>query len=213
MLMRNMHVILGRTLGRGLTLSTKVPQKPTWSMDSLSHTCEESSIEPAMVEHLERLSLVAFATAEGVERLKQAVKFAELLQSVDTTGVEPLESLFEEGFAPLRDDHVTQASTEKILANASKSKEEYFVAPPDMINKQGHWDATSLPVGPSKTRDSNKRPLVDFSPPAPLKFFGSSDHSFNLRKSQQGSFAPPPYRPNSQGEVTLWITVCPISLA
>uniref|UniRef100_UPI00358EE418 uncharacterized protein n=1 Tax=Myxine glutinosa TaxID=7769 RepID=UPI00358EE418 len=101
-------------------------------------------------------------------------------------------------------ENVTVSRIEKLVASSlAQSSNEGRVkdrkATSDMINKQGHWDATSLPVEPSKTRDSNKRPLVDFSPPAPLKYFCSSDHSFNLRKSQQGSFAPLPYRPNSQG--------------
>ena len=50
-----------------------------------------------LVSHLERLALVDFDNIAAVDRLKQAVLIAEILQEVDTTNVEPLESLTENG--------------------------------------------------------------------------------------------------------------------
>ena len=47
---------------------------------------EEEEVATAMVNHLERLSLVDFADLKGVARLGEAVKLAGAVVDVDTTG-------------------------------------------------------------------------------------------------------------------------------
>ena len=51
---------------------------------------EEEEVATAMVNHLERLSLVDFADLKGIARLGEAVKLAGAVVEVDTTG--PLRS-------------------------------------------------------------------------------------------------------------------------
>ena len=47
---------------------------------------EEEEVATAMVNHLERLSLVDFADLKGIARLGEAVKLAGAVVDVDTTG-------------------------------------------------------------------------------------------------------------------------------
>ncbi len=54
------------------------------------------SVTPELVEHLENLSLVDFSNTESVQRLEEAIAFAEPLKEVATTGVEPLYSVLED---------------------------------------------------------------------------------------------------------------------
>lgn len=49
-----------------------------------------------VLRHLERLALVDFRDREGVERLRGAVQFAQLLRQVNTEGVEPMDSVLED---------------------------------------------------------------------------------------------------------------------
>ncbi|XP_071619033.1 glutamyl-tRNA(Gln) amidotransferase subunit C, mitochondrial [Heliangelus exortis] len=84
--------------------------------------------------HLEHLALVDFRDAEGVERLRRAIRFADLLQEVNTEGVEPMDSVLEDRCLYLREDDVTEGNcTKELLKNAREKVEEYFVAPPGNI--------------------------------------------------------------------------------
>ena len=51
-----------------------------------------------MIDHLERLSLVMFNNKAGVERLQDAIKFANQLYMVNTDGVEPLDNVLEDRY-------------------------------------------------------------------------------------------------------------------
>uniref|UniRef100_A0A8B9SNP1 Uncharacterized protein n=1 Tax=Anas platyrhynchos TaxID=8839 RepID=A0A8B9SNP1_ANAPL len=53
----------------------------------------------AVLRHLERLALVDFRDREGVERLRGAVQFAQLLRQVNTEGVEPMDSVLEDSWS------------------------------------------------------------------------------------------------------------------
>ena len=57
---------------------------------------QTSDIDVELVSHLERLSLVNFDDSAAVDCLRQAISLAETLQQVDTSGVEPLETLHEQ---------------------------------------------------------------------------------------------------------------------
>uniref|UniRef100_A0A8C2TRE5 Glutamyl-tRNA(Gln) amidotransferase subunit C, mitochondrial n=1 Tax=Coturnix japonica TaxID=93934 RepID=A0A8C2TRE5_COTJA len=87
-----------------------------------------------VLDHLERLALVDFRDADGVERLRDAVRFAERLREVDTEGVQPMDSVLEDRCLYLREDDVTEGNcTAQLLKNATEKVEEYFVAPPGNI--------------------------------------------------------------------------------
>uniref|UniRef100_A0A8C2YCD0 Glutamyl-tRNA(Gln) amidotransferase subunit C, mitochondrial n=1 Tax=Coturnix japonica TaxID=93934 RepID=A0A8C2YCD0_COTJA len=87
-----------------------------------------------VLDHLERLALVDFRDADGVERLRDAVRFAERLREVDTEGVQPMDSVLEDRCLYLREDDVTEGNcTAQLLKNATEKVEEYFVAPPGTI--------------------------------------------------------------------------------
>ena len=51
-----------------------------------------------LVDKLERLALVDFRTKEGLVCLERAIRFADHLNMVDTTGVEPMDSVLEHGY-------------------------------------------------------------------------------------------------------------------
>ncbi|KAI6076351.1 Glutamyl-tRNA(Gln) amidotransferase subunit C, mitochondrial [Aix galericulata] len=87
-----------------------------------------------VLRHLELLALVDFRDREGVERLRGAVLFAQLLRRVNTEGVEPMDSVLEDRSLYLREDDVTEGNcTKELLNNAREKVEEYFVAPPGNI--------------------------------------------------------------------------------
>ncbi|KAM6051578.1 glutamyl-tRNA(Gln) amidotransferase subunit C, mitochondrial [Theristicus caerulescens] len=93
---------------------------------------QEVTVE--VLDHLERLALVDFRDAEGVERLQKAIGFADQLHEVNTDGVEPMDSVLEDRCLYLREDDVTEGNcTNELLKNAREKVEEYFVAPPGNI--------------------------------------------------------------------------------
>ncbi|GCB78986.1 glutamyl-tRNA(Gln) amidotransferase subunit C, mitochondrial isoform X1 [Scyliorhinus torazame] len=110
---------------------SKVPQSPSWQPVEVGELPEVSM---EMIDHLERLALVDFRNQEGVERLADAIQFANQLHVVDTEGVEPMDSVLEDRSLYLRADKVTEGyCTEVILSNAKHVIEEYLVAPPGNI--------------------------------------------------------------------------------
>lgn len=48
------------------------------------------------MDKLERLALVDFRTKQGLACLEKAIRFADQLQAVDTSGVEPMDSILED---------------------------------------------------------------------------------------------------------------------
>ena len=58
------------------------------------------------MDKLERLALVDFRTKQGLACLEKAIRFADQLHVVDTSGVEPMDSVLE-------DRYVTRAVTGK----------------------------------------------------------------------------------------------------
>ena len=69
----------------------------------MSHTnaCHTTLFQPTKVDrdlisHLERLALVDFSNEEAIQRLEDVIRFADQLHLVDTTGVEPMDSVLED---------------------------------------------------------------------------------------------------------------------
>ena len=97
---------------------------------SQSQSDSDQSIDPATIEHLERISLVNFSNVAGIQRLEEAVKLAEVVTRVDTTGVEPLYSILEEESLRLREDVAEPPDNRNSLMRmATCSEEDYFVSP------------------------------------------------------------------------------------
>ncbi|KAG8455801.1 hypothetical protein GDO86_001845 [Hymenochirus boettgeri] len=112
----------------------KVPLNPAWSWSSQKCTIQQSPVGLDLINHLERLALVDFGNLEGVNRLENAIQFADQLHSVNTEGVEPLTSVLEARSLYIRRDTVISGNcNEMLLENAKKVVEEYFVAPPGNI--------------------------------------------------------------------------------
>ncbi|XP_047106213.1 glutamyl-tRNA(Gln) amidotransferase subunit C, mitochondrial [Schistocerca piceifrons] len=110
-------------------LSSKVPQKPVYSVTEKHSLPPETKIDQNTIELLERLSLVDFANERGIEQLEEAIRFADQIRLVDTTDVDPLITVLDMSLY-LRDDKVTEGNLRKdVMANASVTEEEYFVAP------------------------------------------------------------------------------------
>ncbi|GCC39242.1 hypothetical protein chiPu_0023283, partial [Chiloscyllium punctatum] len=71
----------------------EVPQSPSWQPVEVR---EFPEVTMEMIDHLERLALVDFRNQEGIERLADAIQFANQLHAVDTEGVEPMDSVLED---------------------------------------------------------------------------------------------------------------------
>ena len=67
--------------------------------------------------------------------MEEAINFAEPIQDLDTTGVEPMYTVLENECLNLRADELEKnlPSREEILSNAVLTEEDYFVAPPGNI--------------------------------------------------------------------------------
>lgn len=114
--------------------SSKVPDTPHWKPIDPQDLPQVPELDDEMISHLERLSLVEFNNKAGVERLRSAIEYANQLHVVDTEGVESMYSVLEERELLLNNDVVSEGGCRKeILQNASKTEEDYFVAPPGNI--------------------------------------------------------------------------------
>lgn len=125
------RALCGRGIAVTRAFSYKVPPKdaPSTTPGSSTVTVDEDTIK-----HLERLSLVDFANKKGITRLEEAIKFADKLSAVETTGVEPLVSVLDDQVLYLRKDEVTEKNdVEVLMSTAVISEEDYYVAPPGNI--------------------------------------------------------------------------------
>lgn len=114
--------------------STKVPQVPTWEPVSEDQLPPPTKIPSDLVDKLERLALVDFRTKQGLACLEKAIRFADQLHVVDTSGIEPMDSVLDDRALYLRNDVVTEGNcADKLLKLSENTIEEYFVAPPGNI--------------------------------------------------------------------------------
>lgn len=118
-------------------LNSHIPNKPVECVHKNRNNTTPSpvvQVDSKLVAHLERLSLVDFSNEEGVRRLEEAIRFAQPLKDVDTTGIEPMISVLEDETLRLRPDIEQQDNSKAdILANAKVVEEDFFVAPPGNI--------------------------------------------------------------------------------
>lgn len=115
-------------------LNPKIPPSPTWEPVPEDQLPLPAQIPADLVDKLERLALVDFRNKQGLACLEEAIRFADQLHVVDTSGVEPMDSILEDRALSLRDDAVTEGDcAEELLELAKNTVEEYFVAPPGNI--------------------------------------------------------------------------------
>lgn len=88
-------------------------------------------VEQDTILLLERLSLVNFANDQGVQRLTEAIEFAQPLKEVETNGIEPMFTVLDDESLRLAPDEI--GGHENVLKSASLVEENYFVAPPGNI--------------------------------------------------------------------------------
>ncbi|TKS78721.1 Glutamyl-tRNA(Gln) amidotransferase subunit C, mitochondrial [Collichthys lucidus] len=137
---------------RGLSLKIIRPwcNLLTNSASSTRVTCLWSSTKPAhvpadLVDKLERLALVDFRTKQGLACLEKAIRFADQLHVVDTSGVEPMDSVLEDRALNLRGDAVVEGDcAEELLQLSKNTVEEYFVAPPGNIPLPTREERTAM---------------------------------------------------------------------
>ncbi|XP_035494972.1 glutamyl-tRNA(Gln) amidotransferase subunit C, mitochondrial [Scophthalmus maximus] len=112
----------------------KVPQAATWEPVPEDQLPPPAQIPADLVDKLERLALVDFRTKQGLGCLEKAIRFADQLHVVDTSGIEPMDSVLEDRALYLRSDAVTEGDcAEELLQLSKNTVEEYFVAPPGNI--------------------------------------------------------------------------------
>jgi aspartyl-tRNA(Asn)/glutamyl-tRNA(Gln) amidotransferase subunit C len=89
------------------------------------------------VNKLARLSKLEFNDAakdKMIGDLNKMLVFIDKLNEIDTTGIEPLIYMTEEGL-PLRDDNVSRLITQAdALKNAPKKDSDYFKVPKVKVN-------------------------------------------------------------------------------
>lgn len=84
------------------------------------------------IEHIARLARLRFTQDELVgftARFNQIVEYVEKLNQADTTGVEPMESLFEDTSRLREDVPGPMLSPAEALRNAPKKTEGFFSVP------------------------------------------------------------------------------------
>lgn len=85
-------------LARSRNYSTHIKERRTPKPpngDTSEETDEGLKLDRDLIHHLERTSLVDFDDEEALSRLEEAVRFANTIFEVDTSGVEPLISVLE----------------------------------------------------------------------------------------------------------------------
>ncbi|PNF36372.1 Glutamyl-tRNA(Gln) amidotransferase subunit C, mitochondrial [Cryptotermes secundus] len=112
------------------SLNSKIPPTPIVKPIEENKLPPRTKIDQKTIDLLERLSLVDFANKKGIERLEDAIRFADQIRVIDTTGVEPMISVLEDRTLYLHDDIVTDGNCRKeVMSNAALTEESYFVAP------------------------------------------------------------------------------------
>lgn len=154
-----------------LNHTTKVPQQPVAAPHFVSHRV---NIDSDTLKLLERLSLVnldseydfihlpffyitsqshswLFNYSEAIRTLEDSIEFASKILDIPTDNVAPLYTVLEDQQLELRPDLVTDGNCrDAILANASLTEEEYFVAPPGNIPLDQTGPGDNAATGGSK---------------------------------------------------------------
>jgi len=82
--------------GSARSLNSKIPPAPVVKRIEEHNLPPPTRISQETIELLERLSLVDFANKKGIERLEDAIRFADQIRVIDTTDVEPMITVLED---------------------------------------------------------------------------------------------------------------------
>lgn len=102
----------------------KMLAKPSWSVKSLQDTQEATrpteSITQKQLHHLLRLSALPLPTsaeeeAKMIHTLESQLQFVQAIQKIDTTGVEPLQSIRDETLQAEAENEITLESMKEEL--------------------------------------------------------------------------------------------------
>ncbi|XP_019718425.1 glutamyl-tRNA(Gln) amidotransferase subunit C, mitochondrial-like [Hippocampus comes] len=125
--------------------NSKVPTAATWEPITEDQLPPPTPVAADLVDKLERLALVDFRTKEGLACLEKAIRFAAQLHVVDTSGVEPMDSVLEDRILHLREDTVLEGNhAEELLQLSKNTVEEYYVAPPGNIPLPKREERTAM---------------------------------------------------------------------
>ncbi|CAK8681305.1 unnamed protein product [Clavelina lepadiformis] len=115
--------------------SDLVPSTSQWIEIKEEDLPSKTILSLEEVRHVENLALVQYEDLNFEKTiLEDAIRFADILLTVNTDDVEPLYTVLEDESLYLREDIVTEGgSAENILKNAQSVMEDYFVAPPGNI--------------------------------------------------------------------------------
>ncbi|XP_037115680.1 glutamyl-tRNA(Gln) amidotransferase subunit C, mitochondrial [Syngnathus acus] len=139
------HVANGTRELSSLPHNSKVPEAATWETIPEDQLPPPTQVAEDLVDKLERLALVDFRTKEGLACLEKAIRFADELHVVDTSGVEPMDSVLEDRALYLREDAVIEGNhAEELLQLSKNTVEEYYVAPPGNIPLPKREERTAM---------------------------------------------------------------------
>ncbi|XP_077418014.1 glutamyl-tRNA(Gln) amidotransferase subunit C, mitochondrial [Vanacampus margaritifer] len=139
------HVANGTREFTSQPYNSKVPAAATWEPIPEDQLPPATQVEADLVDKLERLALVDFRTKEGLACLEKAIRFADQLHVVDTSGVEPMDSVLEDRVLYLRDDVVIEGNhADELLQLSKNTVEEYYVAPPGNIPLPKREERTAM---------------------------------------------------------------------
>ena len=82
--------------GSARLLNSKIPLEPVVKSIEEHNLPPPTRINQETIELLERLSLVDFANKKGIDRLEDAIRFADQIRVIDTAGVEPMITVLED---------------------------------------------------------------------------------------------------------------------
>ncbi|KAF3850850.1 hypothetical protein F7725_012622 [Dissostichus mawsoni] len=120
-----------------------------------------------LVDQLERLALVDFRTKQGLACLEKAIRFADQLHAVDTSGVEPMDSVLEDRVNLLV---TTPAIIQVFLKNEKGVNTTYDIKPDETVShfKSRVEERERVPVSQQRliheSREMNEGKLSDYNP-------------------------------------------------
>ena len=130
--------------------------QPSWSVKSLleptDSSLEESSITPAQLHHLLRLSALPLPKSESeetkmIQDLRSQLKFVQAIQKVNTDGVEPLQCIRDETKHAEEENMVTVQSLkdefDKEVVVGRRGRITKAHTPPDNTEPVENWDPLS----------------------------------------------------------------------
>ena len=130
---------------------------PSWSVKSLSTTSDESEpgaiISQKQLHHLLRLSALPLPTtaeeeAGMIKTLESQLHFVRAIQSIDTTGIEPLQGIRDETKEAIKENTVTLESLradlekEEVVGYSKRIRRKKNLEP--LWEEANEWDPLAL---------------------------------------------------------------------